>query len=97
MKPTVGRIVCYTLASEDLDEEHLHQVGQIRPAVIVETHGNEKFDALQGGSPVNLQVFRDGSNDGPYGGLFWKTSVLFTEHPTYLGVWGMWSWPRRVD
>jgi hypothetical protein len=94
MKPTVGRIVHYTLAPDDLDEKHQHQVGRIRPAVIVETHGNEKFGAFQSGSAVNLQVFRDGSNDGPHGGMFWKTSVLFTEHQSDLG---MWSWPPRVD
>ena len=93
MKPTIGRIVHYTLAPHDLAPEYQHQVGRIRPAIIAETSGNEKHDASQSGSAVNLQVFRDGSNDGPHGGIFWKTSVLFTENPTDLG---MWSWPPRI-
>ncbi len=94
MKPTKGRIVRYALAPGDLDEKHQGQVGQVRPAVIVETHGNEKFDAFESGSAVNLQVFLDGSNDGYPFGLLWKTSALFSDTP---GKPGTWSWPLRAD
>jgi hypothetical protein len=62
-KPTVGRIVCYTL-------EDGPNAGKVRPAVIVKVWSD---------TCVNLRVFLDGTNDSPDGwSLFneWKTSVL---------------------
>lgn len=92
MKPTVGRIVLYTLTDYDLDDQHQSQVGRTRPAVIVETWGNEKHDAFEMGSAVNLQVFVDGSNDGYPNSLLWKTSVLYSESARP----GRWCWPPRT-
>jgi hypothetical protein len=93
MKPTKGRMVLYTLAEYDLDEEHKEMAGRTRPAVIVETWGNEKFAAFTMGSAVNLQVFTDSRNDG-LPAMLWKTSVLFSDLP---GRQGTWSWPPRSE
>jgi hypothetical protein len=94
MKPTKGRMVLYTLADYDLQEEYARNEGVTRPAVIVETWGNETHDATPMSSAVNLQVFVDGTSDGIPGGLLWKTSALFSETP---GVPGTWGWPPRVE
>jgi hypothetical protein len=65
MKPTVGRIVEYVLKDR-------YGELQVRPAMIVRVWSDEC---------VQLQVFTDGTNDGPEyaSGLFWATSVLRSE------------------
>jgi hypothetical protein len=65
MKPTVGRIVEYVLKDR-------YGELQVRPAIIVRVWSDEC---------VQLQVFTDGTNDGPEyaSGIFWATSVLRCE------------------
>lgn len=77
-KPTVGRIVHYTLESG-------RSRGEVRPAVIV-CVWNEDM--------VQLQVFMDGTNDGPEyaSGLRWCTSVHYAAEPAE----GRWHWPPRA-
>lgn len=65
MKPTVGRIVEFIL------KDRYGQL-QVRPAIIVRVWSDEC---------VQLQVFTDGTNDGPEyaSGIYWATSVLRSE------------------
>lgn len=59
--------------------------GKHRPAMIVEAWDNS--------SHLNLQVFTDGSNDGPdTPSMLWQTSVEYAESPAP----NTWHWPERV-
>jgi TPP-dependent pyruvate/acetoin dehydrogenase alpha subunit len=86
-KPTIGRIVHYRLAEHD--GVRADSVGKYRPAIIVETWGEN--------SPhVNLRVFLDGSNDCKHdekGNVIpaseWSTSRMEGTEP------GTWRWPPR--
>lgn len=78
-RPTVGRVVLYRLKD---------RYGEIvsRPALVVRV-----WDRADDVMPlVQLQVFADGSNDGPdyAGGIVWKTSVHYDES----GAEGTWHW-----
>ncbi len=78
---------------------HVHTPGvvQCQPAIVVRAWGD-------GTGALNLQVFRDGSNDHeapnftPYGGgqpdVHWRTSVSYSEER----VEGRqtWHWPEYV-
>jgi hypothetical protein len=77
-KPTVGRIVHFTL-------DHGPNAGQARPAMVVRVWND---------TCVQLQVFMDGTNDGPEytSGLRWCTSVHHAAEPTA----GRWHWPPRA-
>jgi len=75
-RPSVGRIVHYVLPDGP-------SAGAHRPAIIVRVWSAQC---------VQLQVFTDGSNDGPgyKSGLVWRTSVL-------LGLdENTWHWPEFV-
>lgn len=87
-KPTIGRIVHYTLSEGDVEVINLrvpqHQglmvrntvaAGQTYPAMIVAT-----FD----GEHANLKVFLDGQGD------YWATSRGPGDEP------GTWAWPPRA-
>jgi hypothetical protein len=93
MKPTRGRIVLYSLAEDDLPDAFRQQVGRTRPAIVVETWGNEKYEPTENSSAVNLQVFVDGANDGFPTFILWRTSVLYSGSPRP----GCWSWPPRSE
>lgn len=89
---TVSRILHFVVAVK----------GELRcrPAMVVEDFGGRS-------NTVNLQVFTDGSNDGPYGtddhghghhdkanlplSLRWETSVLMNN---LVRAQGTWHWPR---
>ena len=77
-QPTVGRIVHYVLSDGRSAGEH-------RPGIIVRV--------WEDGHGVQLQVFTDGSNDGPQfaSGLYWATSVEYDDG----GRPGTWHWPER--
>lgn len=77
---TEGRIVHYVLPDGP-------NAGQHRPAIIVRVWNPVS-------STVQLQVFTDGSNDGPKyaAGLFWATSVMLSEEPKP----GTWHWIERA-
>ena len=81
---TEGRIVQYVLKDGDLPDDKKHNVGRVRPAIIVECWGG-------GTDKVNLSVFSDYGNDGRHEGHFWATSVPYddTNKP------GTWHWPVR--
>jgi hypothetical protein len=64
MKPTVGRIVHYTLPDG-------RSAGEIRPAIVVRVW-DETYRAIQ------LQVFTDAANDD-LPGVNWRTSVMESE------------------
>ncbi len=61
--------------------------GQHRPAVVVQVWNKDTGCS-------NLQVFTDGSNDGPdyRKGLFWATSVIYSENKEP----STWHWPERA-
>ena len=67
--------------------------GRIRPAIVVQV-----WRDAEGAPPTNgvcnLQVFTDGSNDGPWGasGVVWATSAVFDAD----GAPGTWHWPPRA-
>lgn len=65
--------------------------GQHRPAIVVRVWRGE-FPHADG--VVQLQVFADGSNDGPdyASGLYWATSVRYDPS----GSPGTWHWPERA-
>lgn len=82
MKPSIGRIVHYVLASTDSPRN----AGEHRPAIITRVWSDEC---------VQLQVFTDGPNDeaeGDQGGLLWRSSVSMNdvEKPGRT-----WHWPER--
>jgi hypothetical protein len=81
MKPTVGRIVHYTLPDG-------RSSGQVRPAIVVRTW-DESYTSIQ------LQVFTDETNDGFVGGIVWKTSVMQSANGE--PELGRWHWPKRED
>jgi len=65
-KPTVGRIVLFEPASDDLEARSNSLVrGEKLPAVIVRVWGTS----------VNLRIFNDGD------GVLWRTSVSFGDGP----------------
>ncbi len=89
MKPTIGRIVHYTLSKLDADAinatrqespahvgNHAHE-GMVCPAMIVRTWGENPEAA------VNLQVHTDGNH------THWVTSRAHGDGP------GQWAWPAR--
>lgn len=85
-KPTVGRIVHYTLTETDcqvIGEQPSTirngvAAGQVYPAVVTAVFGNGEY--------ANLKVFLDG---GP-GAEYWATSRAEGEEP------GRWMWPPRA-
>lgn len=89
MKPTIGRIVHYTLGESDVanikerrGDAHLGnrvEVGQVYPAMIVRVHGDTPT------SFVNLQVFLDGRD------AEWVTSRAVGMGP------GTFAWPGMVS
>ena len=82
--PSIGRLVHYVL--EDGPSK-----GQHRPALIVRVWG----DPTNPESYVNLQVFVDGTNDGPYAnGMAWRTSVQPDHSATPQPH--TWHWPEYV-
>lgn len=84
MEVTVGRIVHYVLADG-------RSKGEVRPAIVV--HVWSQPIAIGTGA-CQLQVFTDGSNDGPQfaSGLHWATSVTYDPD----GAPGTWHWPPRA-
>lgn len=78
-KPTVGRIVHYTLPDG-------RSSGQVRPAIVVRVW-DESYRSIQ------LQVFTDETNDGYSAGTLWKTSVAESESGGAEP--GRWHWPPR--
>ena len=85
MQTSEGRIVHYVLFYDDLTPDKKHNVGQIRPAIIVDSwHGSEL---------INVTVFLDGANDGaPFPALKHLSSVEHDEN----GRPGTWHWPPRT-
>jgi hypothetical protein len=82
-KPTVGRIVHYVMPNG-------RSKGETRPAIVVRV-----WQPCGEAMPlVQLQVFTDGSNDGPEyaSGLAWKTSVHYDSE----GAPDSWRWPPRA-
>lgn len=81
MKPSIGRIVHYRLPDG-------RSAGDLRPAIVVTVWPE---DGTPHGGSLQLQVFTDGTNDGPSyaSGIAWKTSVV---EGTDLGTW---RWPER--
>lgn len=89
MKPTIGRIVHYTLAETDVAAikarraaagEHLGndvEAGQVYPAMIVRVWGDQPTSAC------NLQVYLDGRD------VEWVTSRCVGEGPFHF------AWPKR--
>lgn len=87
MKPTVGRIVHFVLKDSRGYAQH-------RPAIVVRNWADELNDPTN--DMVQLQVFTDGTNDGPEysSGLFWATSV----HEDATGETEYsWHWPERIE
>lgn len=90
MKPSIGRIVHYTLTQPDADQINRQradgtphtgnhaQEGDVYPAMIVRIFGETPESA------VNLQVFLDGND------TFWATSRTLGDGPFH------WAWPERV-
>lgn len=89
MKPSVGRIVHYTLSQQDTDEINRRRVdspqtgnhvreGDVFPAMIVRIFGETPASA------VNPQVFLDGDDS------FWATSRTLGDGSFH------WAWPERV-
>ncbi|MHB1681574.1 MAG: hypothetical protein ACYCYO_01920 [Bacilli bacterium] len=87
MKPSVGRIVHFVL--KDRSGELVH-----RPAIIVRNWADEGVYVQEEG--VQLQVFTDGTNDGPEyaSGIHWATSV---HHDEAADTEHTWHWPERVN
>ncbi|MFJ2162352.1 hypothetical protein [Streptomyces sp. NPDC087856] len=89
MKPSIGRIVHYTLSQQDADEINRRRAytpqsgntaieGDVYPAMIVRIFGETPESA------VNLQVFLDGNDS------HWATSRTVGDGPFH------WAWPERV-
>jgi hypothetical protein len=89
LKPSIGRIVHYTLSQHDADEINRRRTdsppsgnhaseGDVYPAMIVRIFGETPESA------VNLQVSLDGNDS------FWATSRTLGEGPFH------WAWPERV-
>lgn len=74
--PSIGRVVHFVVPDGPC-------AGQHRPAFIVQ---------IWSGGYLNLQVFFDGSNDGPIHGQPWQTSVEYSEEPKPR----TWHWPEYV-
>lgn len=84
VRPTVGRIVHYTLEREG-------RPPVTRPAIVVHVWDPPAAGAMP---LVQLQVFLDGTNDGASAalpGLAWRTSVHYDPD----GTPGTWRWPPR--
>lgn len=75
---TEGRMVHYVLPEGKSQAEH-------RPAIVVKVWSKETGTA-------NLTVFPDWQNDGKTEGIFWATSVPYSEEP--LG--GTWHWIEKA-
>jgi hypothetical protein len=91
VKPSIGRIVHYTLNQQDADEINRRRAadpvtgvgnqareGDVYPAMVVRIFGETPESA------VNLQVSLDGNDQ------FWATSRTLGEGPFH------WAWPERV-
>lgn len=86
MKPTIGRIVHYTLSENDVKQFGVGsgnvKAGDTFPAIILRAWGSDPTSA------VNLRVFVDGPSD------IWLTSR--TGAPgDQINVPGQWNWPPR--
>lgn len=89
MPASVGRTVLFVLHGH-IPGIKPHAIGQVRPAIVVRTWG-------ENGGPsetVNLQVLLDGDND-TVGGVHtaWVTSA---RHEPTGQVHCTWHWPQRV-
>ncbi len=86
MKPTIGRIVHYTLSENDIEANQVGsgnvKAGDTVPAIIVRAWGTDPTSA------VNLRVFLDGPKD------LWLTSRLGAASDQ-INVPGFWNWPPR--
>jgi hypothetical protein len=100
MKPTVGRIVLYTLSRADADAinsrrgtdaPHARALGEPGWQAHV---GNKVYEGesyplmvtrVWGGGYLNGQVLLDGND------TFWATSRIEGDEP------GQWSWPKREE
>lgn len=105
----LGKIVHYVMRQEDFGPDSAsaarskaagqpNEIRIVRPAIVVETWGNEK-SADQKKAAVNLLVFVDGANDmgHPKEGqaaatTIWRTSVARDEDEFLPGTW---HWPTR--
>ena len=81
--PSIGRIVHYCFTDRYNTLVH-------RPAIVVRVWNPGTDQEM-----VQLQVFTDGTNDGPdfASGIVWRTSVHYSEEPlnhTY-------HWPRACE
>jgi len=85
-KVSVGRIVHYVF--KDRNGELVH-----RPAIVVHDCFAD-WGVYQEQEGVQLQVFTDGTNDGPdyAAGIVWRTSVYHDEETKAEGTW---HWPER--
>ena len=82
LKPSIGRIVHYVLATSDVERN----AGEHRPAIITRVWRDEC---------VQLQVFTDGPNDEAHeaaGGTLWRSSVSFNDSEKPGRTW---HWPER--
>lgn len=80
-KPSIGRIVHYTLDEEDVksileEKEVLHEVGKIVPALVV---------AVNEDCSIAAQVFLDGPNE-----------IYFIDDVFQGNENGTWRWPQKV-
>lgn len=92
--PKIGDSVFYSYASHDLDGDHQHLVGAVRPAVIVRDFSGGHPSQTDPTIPCfNLHVFTDFENDGVKcaSGSFWATSRQLADAPTP----GRFHWPEK--
>lgn len=85
---SVGRIV-HVVLDDTIPDIRPHAVGQIRPAIVVRTWG-------ENGGPsesINVQVLLDGTNDiDVMAPQIWLTSVHYSAEPKPR----TWHWPPKV-
>lgn len=85
MRPTIGRIVLYSLSLSDVTRGE--REGDVRPALIVNDWGGAAEDV---DAHPNLKVFLDDGNDNGNDTMLWRTSVAFDPS----GKPGTWRWSR---
>lgn len=90
MRPTIGRIVLYTVSEYDgvVSDRPLRCSGAARAAVVVQDWGGTNEDV---NAHPNLRVLLDGSNDGGVADL-WVTSAPYDAS----GKPGTWRWPPKI-